>query len=338
MYNDVTMSKFTDTIKIYIEAGKGGPGCVSFLREKYIPKGGPDGGDGGKGGDLYIEANSSYTDLSHFFKDRIYGAENGKPGMGKKMHGKDGRDLILKVPPGTQVINEEMNELICDLFETEKRVLLCVGGIGGKGNLFFKSSTNQVPRYAQPGLSGEKGILTLNLKLIADVGLVGLPNAGKSTLLSVITNAVPRIAAYPFTTLIPNLGVVSNDDGSSYKIADIPGIIKGAHQGHGLGLSFLRHIERVKVILFLIDSTEEDPEYNLQLLKAELRSYNENLLNKPYYILMTKTDLIDSVELGKKITQLKDQTVLSISSINGENIHILLNIINKLLENDIVSP
>ncbi|MDY6935732.1 MAG: GTPase ObgE [Spirochaetota bacterium] len=327
------MSKFTDSINIRIEAGNGGSGAVSFCREKYIPRGGPDGGDGGAGGDVYIEADPSYHNLSHLFNDRIYRAENGHPGMGRNKHGRDGKPLIVKVSPGTEVVDDDTGEFLSDLLMGEERVLVGKGGVGGRGNAFFKSSTNQAPKYSQPGIPGQKRCLSLNLKLIADVGLVGLPNAGKSTLLSRITKAKPKIAAYPFTTLIPNLGVHERVDGTFYTIADIPGIIEGAHRGHGLGLSFLRHIERVKAILFLIDSTESNPAFNLQLLKSELKTYNEELLLKPYRILLTKVDLVDRKDLKKKIDLLGERDILSISSVTGCNIQRLTDIIDILLLN-----
>lgn len=325
------MPKFTDTISIHVRAGNGGPGAVSFFREKYIPKGGPDGGDGGRGGDLYIEADYNFHNLSHYFKDRVYSAENGHTGKGGNRSGPDGGDLVLKVPPGTSVLDEE-GELIADLVNSGDRAKVCVGGIGGKGNAFFKSSTFQTPRFAQPGMPGEEKRVILNLRLIADIGLVGLPNAGKSTLLSVLTNAKPKIADYPFTTLTPNLGVVTRGEGSSYKIADIPGIIEGAHQGHGLGLSFLRHIERVKIILFLIDPSTEDPAYNLELLRSELREYSEKLVKKPYYIILTKSDLMDEEEMERRWAKLGDDRVLAVSAQSGHNIDRLFAIIDSLME------
>lgn len=325
------MSKFTDTITINVKGGNGGAGAVSFRREKYVSKGGPDGGDGGKGGDVYLEASRSHVNLSYLFKDRVYKAENGKPGMGQNKHGQDGLDLIIHVPPGTEVIDHNAGEIICDLLEENKKVLIANGGIGGKGNEFFKSSTNQTPRFSQPGIEGESRTLLLNLKLIADVGLVGLPNSGKSTLLSVITNAKPKIADYPFTTLTPNLGTVQRDDGSYYKIADIPGIIEGAHKGHGLGLSFLRHIERVKIILYMIESTENDPLYNIKLLRNELETYNPELIKKPCYIILSKSDLLSEDELNKKIDQLNSTNILPTSSLTGYNIKKLIDIIDELL-------
>ena len=232
------MPKFTDSITINIKAGDGGQGAVSFHREKYVPKGGPDGGDGGKGGNVYVVADRRYYNLSHFFKNKPYHAKRGGQGMSKNRHGADGEDLIIQVPPGTQVIDAETGDLLADLIQEDVKVMIAVGGIGGKGNAFFKSSTHQAPMMAQDGLPGLELNITLNLKLIADIGLVGLPNAGKSSLLSVLTNAKPKIADYPFTTLIPNLGMLSTEK-AIYSIADIPGIIEGAHKGHGLGLSFL---------------------------------------------------------------------------------------------------
>jgi GTPase len=325
------LSKFTDSITIRIQSGKGGAGAVSFRREKYVAKGGPDGGDGGHGGAVFLESNASYINLAHLFKDRLYKAENGQPGQGQNKHGRDGVDLTIKVPAGTEVIDSETGEIICDLLEENKRVEIAKGGIGGKGNEFFKSSTNQTPRFAQPGMDGVIKTLLLNLKLIADVGLVGLPNSGKSTLLSKITNATPKIADYPFTTLTPNLGTVQRVDGSFYKIADIPGIIEGAHKGLGLGLSFLRHIERVKVILFLIEAVEQDPFYNLKLLKNELATYNLELVNKPYYIILSKADLLPEDEIAKKIEQFNTENILPISSVTGYNIKKLIDIIDGLL-------
>jgi GTP-binding protein len=325
--------KFTDTTYIRIKAGNGGPGAVSFHREKFIARGGPDGGDGGKGGDVYVQADVMLHQLSHLFKDRLYRAENGHQGRGNNMHGKDGRDLTIKVPAGTQVLDHETGEVLADLVEDASRYLAASGGIGGKGNAFFKSSTLQTPRFAQPGMPGEEKRITLNLKLIADIGLVGLPNAGKSTLLAAITNAKPKIADYPFTTLVPNLGVIERGDGSVYKIADIPGIIEGAHRGLGLGLSFLQHIERVKAVLFILDITGDDLAYTLKLLKSELNTYNSELITKPYWILLNKVDLMDDDEVEEKIKQIKDKNVLSISAATGENITELLKRIDAMMEN-----
>ncbi len=325
------MAKFTDIITIHIKAGNGGPGSVAFRKEKYIPYGGPDGGDGGKGGDVYIVADRRFYNLSHFFSDRVYKAGNGEHGAGANMHGKDGEDLVINVPPGTVVYNAETNEVIVDLLEEDIPFKIATGGIGGKGNAFFKSSTHQTPRFAQTGKPGDEVLANLNLKLIADIGLVGLPNAGKSTLLGAITNANPKIGDYPFTTLIPNLGVVEYSDSTVYKIADIPGIIEGAHLGHGLGLSFLQHIERVKCILYIIDSSEEDLLYSLELLKSELNTYNPELLNKESKIILSKIDLITDDELSSKIKELGGD-VIPISVLLDDKLKLLYSEIRKLME------
>jgi len=325
------MTKFTDVTTINIKAGNGGPGAVSFRREKYVEFGGPDGGDGGKGGDVYITADRGFYNLSHFFTDRVYKAENGSHGSGSNKHGKDGDDLIIKVPPGTVVSNAENDELIIDIIEEGVPYKIATGGIGGRGNAFFKSSTHKTPRFAQPGMPGEELSIKLNLKLIADIGLVGLPNAGKSTLLSAITNANPKIANYPFTTLIPNLGVVEYNDGVVYKIADIPGIIEGAHRGLGLGLSFLQHIERVKSILYIIDSTGTELEYTLELLKNELKTYNPELLNKNSKIILSKIDLITETELSDKIKYFS-RDVIPISVLSDDKLELLYSEIRKLME------
>ena len=303
---------------------------MSFRREKFIPKGGPDGGDGGKGGDVIISADRRYYNLSHFFKDRVYRAGNGKPGMGDKMYGKDGNDLIIFVPPGTLVY--ENDDLVADLDAEGKSAVVAKGGIGGKGNTFFKSATQQAPRFSQPGMPGEEKSLTLNLKLISDVGLVGLPNSGKSTLLSKITNAHPKIAEYPFTTLIPNLGVVERDDGSVYTVADIPGIIEGAHRGLGLGLSFLQHIERVKVILYLIDATVENPYENLELLKSELVHYNPVLVEKPHCVVLNKIDLLTEDQVSDKLKSINGEMIIPVSALKMTNLDKLMQYISTLME------
>jgi len=325
------MAKFTDTITIHIKAGDGGPGALSFRREKYAPKGGPDGGDGGRGGSVYFEADRRYYNLSHYLPDKVYRAQNGAHGRGRNMHGADGEDLIIPLPPGTQIINCDTDELMADLVEEGERFCAAKGGIGGKGNTFFKSSTHQTPRMAQKGMPGEELPVRLDLKLIADIGLVGLPNAGKSTLLSVLTAAKPKIADYPFTTLTPNLGILAFED-RVVRIADIPGIIEGAHKGQGLGLSFLQHIERVRAVLYLIDVTGSDIAYTFELLRSELKSYNENLPLKPYYVLLTKSDLIPLVDSHSKEEELKGEPVLLVSSTDGHNINKLSKIIESLME------
>jgi len=327
------MARFKDNIVIKVRAGKGGAGAVSFRREKYIPKGGPDGGDGGKGGDVIIQAQQGYYNLGHLFKDRIYKAQNGGFGMGQNRHGKDGQDLVIYVPAGTQVLDAETGELIADLVNEGDTVCVAKGGMGGKGNAFFKTATHQAPRFSQPGMPGEERSILLNLKLIADVGLVGLPNVGKSTLLAAITNAQPKIADYPFTTLIPNLGVIEKGE-KIIKIADIPGIIEGAHKGMGLGLSFLQHIERVRIILFCIEAIDADPLYTLSLLKAELSTYNEDLPQRTSMILLTKSDVVSESILNKRIALLEKEkyTVLPISSLTGYNINILIEKLFLLME------
>lgn len=325
------MAKFTDVISINIKAGNGGPGSVAFRKEKYIPYGGPDGGDGGKGGDVYVVADRRFYNLSHFFSDRVYKAKNGEHGSGANMHGKDGEDLIIKVPPGTVVMNAETNEIIVDLLEEDVPFKIAEGGIGGRGNAFFKSATHQTPRFAQTGIPGEELTVNLNLKLIADIGLVGLPNAGKSSLLGAITNANPKVGDYPFTTLTPNLGVVEYSDSVVYKIADIPGIIEGAHLGHGLGLSFLQHIERVKCILYIIDCSEQDLKYTLDLLKSELTTYNPELLNRKSKIILSKIDLIDEEELAGKIKEMGGD-VIPISILLDDKLKLLYSEIRKMME------
>ncbi|MGL4368332.1 MAG: GTPase ObgE [Spirochaetota bacterium] len=325
------MSKFTDSIEVRIRAGNGGAGSVSFRREKYVPKGGPDGGDGGKGGDVYIMADRRFYNLSHLFKDRLYHAKPGDAGLGRRKHGSDGEDLTIMVPPGTQVHDAETGELICDLVDELTPVCIAKGGVGGLGNTFYKSSTLQTPKFAQHGMPGEERTVILDLKLIADVGIIGLPNAGKSTLLSKLTNAQPKIADYPFTTLIPNLGVVTRPDGREYKIADIPGIIEGAHLGQGLGLSFLAHIERVKVIVYLIDASSEDPKYVYTLLRDELVSYNKMLADKEHCIILSKTDLADPQTVKKAAKLFGKKKVIPVSSETGENLDLLLDQIDILL-------
>jgi GTP-binding protein len=323
--------KFKDTITIRVKAGHGGRGSLSFHREKFIPRGGPDGGDGGRGGDVYVRADVTLHNLSHLFKDRTYKAGGGSSGAGNNKHGGAGTDLTVRVPLGTQVLEEETGRILADLTENGSRCMVAEGGIGGRGNAFFKSPTNQAPRFSQPGTPGQEKRIVLSLKLIADIGLVGLPNAGKSTILSKITNARPKIADYPFTTLVPNLGVVLTGGGSAYRIADIPGIIEGAHRGAGLGLSFLRHIERVRAVL---DATLDDPAYTMELLRSELDSYGGGLTSKPYYIIVNKTDLVDASALADKIRSLNDDRVVAVSALTGENMERLPSILGSLMETE----
>ena len=290
---------FVDYTKVELHAGKGGPGCVSFRREKYIPKGGPDGGNGGRGGNIIVQGDSNLHTLQDVRYSRIYTAKNGTPGLSRMKTGKDGEDIIIRVPLGTLIRNVTSGMVAADMVEDGDEVVICKGGIGGKGNVNFKSSTHQTPRYAQPGTEGETGEFEFELKVLADVGLVGLPNAGKSTLLSVLSKARPKIADYPFTTLEPHLGIVKTGEYQSFLMADIPGLIEGASKGKGLGHQFLRHIERNRLLLYLIDGNEEEPLNIFNTLKNELKTYNEALLLKPIVLVRTKGDTLNDVDETK---------------------------------------
>ncbi|MDP6991111.1 MAG: GTPase ObgE [Candidatus Marinimicrobia bacterium] len=290
---------FVDYTKVELHAGKGGPGCVSFRREKYIPKGGPDGGNGGRGGNIIVQGDSNLHTLQDVRYSRIYTAKNGTPGLSSMKTGKDGEDIIIRVPLGTLIRNVTSGMVAADMVEDGDEVVICKGGIGGKGNINFKSSTHQTPRYAQPGTEGETGEFEFELKVLADVGLVGLPNAGKSTLLSVLSKARPKIADYPFTTLEPHLGIVKTGEYQSFLMADIPGLIEGASKGKGLGHQFLRHIERNRLLLYLIDGNEEEPSNVFNALKNELKTYNEALLLKPIVLVRTKGDTLNDVDETK---------------------------------------
>ncbi|WP_011455404.1 GTPase ObgE [Jannaschia sp. CCS1] len=291
--------KFLDLAKVYIRSGAGGGGSVSFRREKYIEYGGPDGGDGGGGGNVYIEVVEGLNTLIDFRYQQHFFAKNGQPGMGKQRTGKDGADIVLRVPAGTEVLEEDQETLIADLEEVGQRICIAKGGNGGFGNLHFKSATNQAPRRANPGQEGVERTIWLRLKLIADVGLLGLPNAGKSTFLAATSNARPKIADYPFTTLVPNLGVVGVD-GAEFVIADIPGLIEGASEGRGLGDTFLGHVERCAALLHLVDGTSEDVVGDYQTIIAELEAYGGELALKPRITALNKIDAIEPEELAKK--------------------------------------
>ena len=285
--------KFIDEAIISIKAGDGGGGAVAFRREPYVPRGGPNGGDGGNGGSVIIRADSSYTTLLDFKYQAHYRAQVGVKGGHYDMNGKNGEDLILPVPVGTSVYDTETGELLADLVRSDQTFLAAKGGRGGKGNAFFKTSTNRAPDHAQPGEPGESKKLRLELKLMADVGLVGLPNAGKSTLISRISAARPKIADYPFTTLAPQLGVVLPPEGKSFVVADLPGLIEGASSGHGLGLQFLRHVERTRLILHLVDCLRPDPLADVRTINAELEAFSPALLEKPQLVVLTKADAVD---------------------------------------------
>ena len=300
-------SNFVDYVKIYCRSGKGGRGSTHFRREKYIPKGGPDGGDGGRGGDIYIRANENYWTLLHLRYQRHVIATNGGSGSGNRSTGSDGEDQVIEVPVGTVVYDALTGEFIMDLNRHGQQELLVKGGRGGKGNTFFKTSTNQAPRYAQPGEPSKELTVILQLKMLADVGLVGLPNAGKSTLLSVLTAAKPKIANYPFTTLEPNLGMVRYRDDRSFVMADIPGSIEGAAEGRGLGLRFLRHIERNALLLFMIPADTEHIASEYRLLLGELVKYNAELTEKRKVLCITKSDLIDEEIQGWLVDELHQE-------------------------------
>ncbi len=319
--------RFLDEATIRIQSGSGGAGRVSFRRAKFIPKGGPDGGDGGKGGDIIFITDPGLSTLLDFRYKRQYQANNGEPGGTQLKSGASASDLKIRVPLGTLIRDHKTGEIIVDLTQSHQEVVLLQGGRGGKGNHFFKRSTNQTPQKAQPGETGQIKEVTLELKLLADVGLIGLPNAGKSTLISRISNSKPKIADYPFTTLVPHLGVVKVEEGKSFVVADIPGLISGAHEGAGLGLQFLKHVERTKLFLHLIDVFEKDPLKRFSEINEELRLYNPKLLKKKQIVVLTKIDLLPS---SKKITSLLQKfdalgyPALAISSVQGKGLSELL--------------
>ncbi len=291
--------KFVDQVKIEVKAGDGGRGCVSFLREKFIPRGGPDGGDGGDGGSVYFVVDEALSTLLDYRYLHHCKAKNGAPGLGKTKHGKNGEPLTLRMPQGTLVYDDETDELLADLTEVGESLLFIPGGKGGRGNARFATSTNRAPRHAQPGIAGEVKILRLELKLLADIGLVGLPNAGKSTLISSLSAAKPKIADYPFTTLVPNLGVVPYDGFKTMVMADIPGLIAGASEGQGLGTRFLRHVERTDLFLHLVDTTcmqEGDPLDNFEMINNELKRYDDSLTGKAQMVVLTQMDVSEVPE------------------------------------------
>jgi GTPase len=314
---------FKDEVDIEVKAGKGGAGAATFRREKYVPKGGPDGGDGGNGGSVIIKVNPHLRTLSQIHNNQKFKAESGENGMGSLKHGSEGKNMVVEVPAGTVLTDRETGAVIADLTEQGSEFIAAKGGKGGRGNIWFKSSTNQTPFYAQKGLPGEEKKLKLEMKLIAHIGLVGYPNAGKSTLISRITNARPKIANYPFTTLQPNIGVMTIDDAyTSVLIADIPGLIEGAHKGKGLGIDFLKHIERTKVILYILDAFDEPMEKFL-VLQNELKSYSEVLYQRDFMIALNKMDLIyeekEKKALVKKFLKITKE-VYPISALAGDGL------------------
>jgi GTP-binding protein len=313
---------FLDRAVIDVIAGSGGGGCVSFRREKYVPFGGPDGGDGGKGGDVTLAVEPQHTTLRDFRYRKMFRAERGQPGQGSGKTGRSGEDLVIPVPPGTLVFDDETGTLLEDMTRPGQRAVVARGGRGGRGNQRFATSTNRAPRQHDEGDPGETRRIRLELKLIADVGLVGFPNAGKSTFLSRISDARPKIADYPFTTLVPHLGVVYLPDHREIVVADIPGILEGAHEGKGLGLEFLRHIERTRVLLFLVDVTSPDPAADFATLQSELRSYGHELVERPYRIVLTKADLVEGARVPDGFAGREDVRV--ISAVRGDGVPELL--------------
>lgn len=329
--------KFIDSAKVFVRSGKGGAGCVSFLHEKFREFGGPDGGDGGRGGDVYVVGARQLATLQDLRLHPHQNAGNGQHGMGANCAGKSGKDKYLQVPLGTVILNEETNEILAEVLE-EKEYRLLEGGKGGQGNARFKTSTNRAPRYAQPGEEGKEAIIRLDLKLMADIGLVGFPNAGKSTFISSVSKARPKIADYPFTTLVPNLGVVKTKSFQSFVIADIPGIIEGAHQGIGLGTRFLRHIQRTAALAFLVECTdlaELDPIENYKVLIGELEKFSPDLLEKERLVLLTKVDSIGTKWTVESIREsfLKEGIqIYPVSSVTKEGVEEVVGAMSNLVQ------
>ncbi|HKJ83700.1 MAG TPA: GTPase ObgE [Mariprofundaceae bacterium] len=328
--------KFVDEVSVEVRAGNGGAGCVSFRREKYIPRGGPNGGDGGRGGHVVALASTRKNTLMDLYLRKRLLAENGKPGMGSNMHGRNGKDIVIEVPVGT-LIRDEAGHVLADMDRDGMRYLLAKGGNGGLGNSHFATSTHQTPRYAQPGEEGEAGIRLVELKVMADVGLVGLPNAGKSTLLTKISNARPKVADYPFTTLKPVLGEVFVGDTDAFVVADIPGLIAGAHEGKGLGDRFLRHVERTKLLLHLVDAVDPgglDITDQLHEVEAELKGYGETVWNKPRMLVVNKTDALNPELLAeaKKQAKATGLPAFYISAVSGDGVEELMHEVYRHLQ------
>lgn len=328
----MSVSNFVDYVRIFCRSGNGGPGSAHFRREKYLPKGGPDGGDGGKGGDIIMVGNAQLWTLLHLRYTRHLRADNGASGSGQRSTGASGKDILIEVPLGTIAKDQETDQVLGEITEDGEQLVLLKGGRGGLGNDHFKTSTNQAPKYAQPGEEGIEANIVFELKILADVGLVGFPNAGKSTLLSVVSAAKPEIADYPFTTLRPNLGIVSYRDNYSFVMADIPGIIEGAHEGKGLGLRFLRHIERNSILLFLVPADSEDIKKEYKILLNELRQYNPELMDKEHILAISKSDMLDEELRAEIEKELPETPHIFISSITQKGIMQLKDMIwQKLL-------
>ena len=331
--------KFIDEATITVESGHGGSGCVSFRREKFIPHGGPDGGDGGKGGDVILKATSRKRTLYHFRFKRQFKAQNGSGGAGKRKTGRNGNDLIIEVPLGTVVTHAETGEIIKDFTSQDELFVVASGGRGGQGNTRFKSATHQTPRFSQPGEDGQTLLLKLELKLLADVGIIGLPNAGKSTLIAALSSANPKIGNYPFTTLTPNLGVVKSDWAEPFVLADIPGLIEGAHEGAGLGVRFLKHIERTRILVHMVDAETLEPADPLRdhdTINREMTLYNPQLAHKPQIVVLNKMDMDGAAENARafedQLGQREDRDVLRVSALTGKGITKLLSKIIQMLD------
>lgn len=327
--------KFIDEAKIYVKAGDGGKGCVSFRREKYVPKGGPDGGNGGRGGDVAFIADNRLASLLDFQYKREYEAEKGQHGMGSMCSGRDGLDLVIKLPVGTLIKDFDTGEVLADLVEDGQQFVCCKGGRGGKGNAHFATSTHQTPRFAQPGEPGEERNLKLELKLLADVGIIGFPNAGKSTLISHISAAKPKIADYPFTTLVPNLGIVKFGDFGGFVVADIPGLIEGAHEGKGLGVKFLKHVERTSMFVHMIDVspfTGREPKEDFEVVNRELKAFNAELAKRPQVVALNKTDIPEAEEKARELLKFFNKLgikVFLVSAATGKGLKELVNYVGS---------
>jgi len=332
----IALMKFLDEAKVYIASGAGGNGCVSFLRQKFIEFGGPNGGDGGKGGDVIVEAVNGLNTLIDYRYQQHFKAGRGENGMGKDRHGANGKDAVLKVPVGTQVYQEDGETLLADMTEVGQRVTIAKGGNGGFGNAYFKSSTNRAPRRANPGQPAEEMTIRMRLKLIADAGVIGLPNAGKSTFLSVVSAAKPKIADYPFTTLHPQLGVVRVDE-REFVLADLPGLIEGAHEGVGLGDRFLGHTERCRVLLHLVDGTSEHIAADYQTVRGELDAYGHGLTDKPEIVALSKADAMTPEAIKQQTAKLKKaagKTAVVLSSASGQGVQDTLRALFKFIDQD----
>ena len=326
--------KFLDQAKIYTRSGHGGPGAISFRREAHVPLGGPDGGDGGRGGDIVAMAVNGLNTLIDYRYQQHFKAESGRPGAGRDRSGASGKDVIMRLPIGTQVLSDDQQTVLADLTYEGQTIILAKGGTGGKGNAFFKSSINRAPRKSQPGEDGQEMWVWLRLKLIADAGLLGMPNAGKSTFLSAVSAARPKIADYPFTTLHPNLGVVGID-GKEFVMADIPGLIEGAHEGAGLGHRFLGHVERCRILLHLIDATGEDPVAAWKMLRNELKAYGGDLYDKPEIVGLTKLDATPEDYAADLVIALQEEgagQVLALSSVTGSGVTTMLRQLINVIE------